>query len=60
MENLYENITSMTKHKILPEQVLIENNITIEDSENISKILAVNSNVSLDRSIETLPILRIR
>lgn len=54
MENIYENITSITKYKVDPEQFVIEGNILIDNGENLLKVLAINSNVNLDMPYEVL------
>jgi len=35
MENKYENISTMIKHRLLPEQTIVENNITVENGAGI-------------------------
>lgn len=54
MENLYDKVKSMKKIKLLPEQVLIENNITIDSNDEILKILAVNTSVDVENPIDVL------
>ncbi len=53
MENIYDNVMSMKKYKLAPEQMLLENNITIEVGE-ISKVLACFADVDLDRTVEAM------
>ena len=54
MENLYDNVLSMKKIKLAPEQMLVENNIQTESSAEVAKILATDSSVVLDPSVEAL------
>lgn len=54
MENLYDKVLSMRKHKLQAEQVLIENNIKIETQDEVARVLAVNCRADLDRPIEAL------
>ncbi len=54
MENIYDKVNVLKKHKISPEQMLLENNISIECEKEIEKILAVNASVDLDLPIEAI------
>ena len=53
MENIYDNVMSMKKYKLAPEQMLLENNITIEVGE-ISRVLACYADVDIDHNIEAM------
>lgn len=54
MENLYDKVLSMKKYKLMPEQVVVENNISIEGPEEVVKVLSINSNIDLDKPLEAL------
>lgn len=51
--NIYDDVMSMKKYKLTPEQMLLENNITIEVGE-ISKVLACFADVDIDRTVEAM------
>jgi len=48
MENNYENLKLINKYKIPVQQLIVENNITLESSDGVSKVLSINSKVDLD------------
>lgn len=54
MENLYDNILSMEKSRLAPQQMLLESNIQLETNSDISKILAVDGSIDLDEIKEAI------
>lgn len=54
MENVYDSLQLLNKCKLLSEQIVLENNITLEGIEEVKKVLSVGANVDLDYPIEAL------
>lgn len=52
MENIYENILLMNKYKLLPQQLVLENNITLNEDESILKVLTINAKVDVSKTNE--------
>ena len=52
MENIYDKVSLIKKHKLVASQTIIENNIMLEENVNVSKILACSCDVDIDKPIE--------
>lgn len=54
MENIYENVPVLNKFKINSEQLVLENNISINNEDEAVKVLSTSANVDLAMPIENL------
>ncbi|MBE7075195.1 MAG: DUF3794 domain-containing protein [Clostridiales bacterium] len=54
MENIYENIRLLQKHKLPEEQITVENNISIDGEVEVKKVLSASAKYDINFPLETL------